>query len=112
MSKNELKKDNREEYKLKSERLIATLYVDSNDKIWCVETVFDGWSTFRYTRDRETFPLLISIVLFEMLYSELETFKELLKRIKDSEPNYFEVGMTFLNLNRHKLQEEAKKYSL
>ena len=47
-----------------------------------------------------------------MMENDIETFKAMLKRIKDSDPEYYEEGITVLKNKKEQIIREAEKYSL
>ncbi len=76
----------------------VTALVDSNNKIWCVASLISGWDKTRYPQD-DDFSSLLEEVFSIMVAEEPETFKDLLERIKDSEPEYYKKGMQMFETN-------------
>lgn len=70
----------------------VTVHVDSNNQIWCIDSLASGWNKIRYPRD-DDFSSFIEEVFSIMMAKGPETFKDLLERIKDSEPEYHKKGM-------------------
>ncbi len=80
----------------------VTVHVDSNNQIWCVDSLVSGWNKIRYPRD-DDFSSFLEKVFSIIMAKEPDAFKNLPERIKDSEPEYYKKGMQmFVKLTKRK----------
>lgn len=99
----------------------ARVFVDECNKIYCVNIIKEEklysqpiilvWDTDRTPMD-DDFSSFVDKAFETIMSSEIETFKAMLMKIKDSEPEYYQKGIEMLENKKKALLEEAKKYSI
>ncbi len=85
--------------------------IDENGQIYNVRIDIDDFAVEGNPHNPET--ISNADYAFEkMMKVDLNTFKALLRRIKDSDPEMYERGSTILNNEKERIMQEANKFSL